>query len=149
MPNPMPNAADKAALKAIAATVIQTCPSLQDAARQVASDLLIKYQVHGLDPDQVYFHRFDASQSSSNAFTGWEHVHATPTSSMTLTQLVIHRFLASPTRTTPTCSTSMAASTLPAPMPVPSMDTMKCACMATMCSRTSGASTSARCTTLS
>lgn len=92
MPNPMPNAADKAALKAIAATVIQTCPSLQDAARQVASDLLIKYQVHGLDPDQVYFHRFDASQSSSNAFTGWEHVHATPTSSMTLTQLVIHRF---------------------------------------------------------
>lgn len=92
MPNPMPNAADKAALKAIAATVIQTCPSLQDAARQVASDLLIKYQVHGLDPDHVYFHRFDASQSSSKAFTGWEHVHATPTSSMTLTQLVIHRF---------------------------------------------------------
>ncbi|WP_247268051.1 MULTISPECIES: membrane-targeted effector domain-containing toxin [Pseudomonas] len=92
MPNPMPNAADKAALKAIAATVIQTCPSLQDAARQVASDLLIKYQVHGLDPDQVYFHRFDASQSSSNTFTGWEHAHATPTSSMTLTQLVTHRF---------------------------------------------------------
>ena len=94
MPNPMPNAADKAALKAIAATVIQTCPSLQDAARQVASDLLNKYQVHGLDPDQVYFHRFDASQSSPKAFTGWEHVHATPTSSMTLTQLVIHRFRA-------------------------------------------------------
>ncbi|EJZ59845.1 hypothetical protein I1A_004198 [Pseudomonas fluorescens R124] len=92
MPSPMPNAADKAALKAIAATVIQTCPSLQDAARQVANDLLSKYQVHGLDPDQVYFHRFDASQSSSKAFTGWEHVHATPTSSMTLTQLVIHRF---------------------------------------------------------
>jgi hypothetical protein len=92
LPNPLPNATDKAALKAIAATVIQTCPSLQDAARQVASDLLKKYRVRGLDPDQVYFHRFDASQSSTKAFTGWEHVHATPTSSMTLTQLVTHRF---------------------------------------------------------
>ncbi|WP_448725117.1 membrane-targeted effector domain-containing toxin [Pseudomonas farris] len=91
---PLPNAADKAALKAIATTVIQTCPSLQDTAHEVASDLLKKYDIVGLDPDQVYFHRFDASQSSSKAFTGWEHVKATPTSSMTLTQLVIHRFRA-------------------------------------------------------
>lgn len=89
---PLPNDADKTALKAIASTVIHTCPSLQDAARQVATDLLNKYRVTGLDPDQVYFHRFDASQSSSKAFTGWEHMHATPTSSMTLTQLVTHRF---------------------------------------------------------
>jgi hypothetical protein len=91
---PLPNAADKAALKAIAATVIQTCPSLQDTAHEVASDLLKKYGITDRDPDQVYFHRFDASQSSSKAFTGWEHVKATPTSSMTLTQLVIHRFRA-------------------------------------------------------
>ena len=89
---PLPNAADKAALKAIATTVIQTCPSLQDTAHEVASNLLTKYHVTGLDPDKVYFHRFDASQSSSKAFTGWEHVHATPTSTMTLTQLVIQRF---------------------------------------------------------
>jgi hypothetical protein len=89
---PLPNAADKTALKAIATTVIQTCPSLQDTAHEVASDLLKKYHVTGLDPDEVYFHRFDASQSSSKAFTGWEHVHATPTSTMTLTQLVIQRF---------------------------------------------------------
>ncbi|WP_448093916.1 membrane-targeted effector domain-containing toxin [Pseudomonas lini] len=92
--HPLPNAADKAALKAIATTVIQTCPSLQGTAHEVASDLLKKYEIVGLDPDQVYFHRFDASQSSSKAFTGWEHVKATPTSSMTLTQLVIHRFRA-------------------------------------------------------
>jgi hypothetical protein len=89
---PLPNAADKAALKAIATRVIQTCPSLQDTAHEVASDLLKKYAITGLDPDRVYFHRFDASQSSSKAFTGWEHVHATPTSTMTLTQLVIQRF---------------------------------------------------------
>jgi hypothetical protein len=91
---PLPNAADKAALKAIATAVIQTCPSLQDTAHAVAIDLLKKYGIVGLDPDQVYFHRFDASQSSSKAFTGWEHVKATPTSTMTLTQLVIHRFRA-------------------------------------------------------
>lgn len=92
---PLPNAADKAALKAIAKSVIQTCPGLQDTAHEVASDLLKKTGISGLDPDQVYFHRFDAAQSSSKAFTGWEHVNATPTSSMTLTQLVIHRFRAS------------------------------------------------------
>ncbi|MGF6088151.1 membrane-targeted effector domain-containing toxin [Pseudomonas sp. 18173] len=89
---PLPNAADKAALKAIATTVIQTCPSLQDTAHEVARDLLNKYNITGLDPDRVYFHRFDAAQSNSKTFTGWEHVNATPTSSMTLTQLVIQRF---------------------------------------------------------
>lgn len=93
-PRPLPNAADKAALKAIATTVIQTCPSLQDTAHEVASDLLKKYGIVGLDPDRVYFHRFTTAQSSSKAFTGWEHVDDTPTSSVTLTQLVIHRFRA-------------------------------------------------------
>jgi len=89
---PLPNAADKIALKAIATRVIQACPSMQDTAHEVASDLLKKYGISGLDPDQVYFHRFGAAVSNSKAFTGWEHVNATPTSSMTLTQLVIHRF---------------------------------------------------------
>jgi hypothetical protein len=92
---PLPNAADKAALKDIAKSVIQTCPSLLGTAHEVASDLLKKTGITGLDPDKVYFHRFDTSQSSSKTFTGWEHVNATPTSSMTLTQLVIHRFRAS------------------------------------------------------
>lgn len=89
---PLPNAADKAALKAIATTVIQTCPSLQDTAHEVASDLLKKSGITDLDPDQVYFHRFDTAESSSKTFTGWEHVKATPTSTTTLTQLVIQRF---------------------------------------------------------
>lgn len=69
-PRTLPNADDKAALKAIATDIIQTCPSLQDCAHEVASDLLKKYAITGLDPDQVYFHRFDASQSSSKTFTG-------------------------------------------------------------------------------
>ncbi|WP_445261177.1 membrane-targeted effector domain-containing toxin [Pseudomonas sp. RA_35y_Pfl2_P32] len=93
--HPLPNAADKAALKAIATQIIRDCPSLLDTAHEVASDLLKASGVLGLDPDHVYFHRFDTAESSSRAFTGWEHVHATPTSSMTLTQLVIQRFRAS------------------------------------------------------
>jgi hypothetical protein len=91
---PLPNAADKAALKAIAVTVVQTCPSLQDTAHEVASDLLKQHELHGLDPDHVYFHRFKAAQSSTKSFTGWEHIREKPYESMTLTQLVIHRFRA-------------------------------------------------------
>lgn len=89
---PLPNAADKAALKAIAVNVVNACPSLQDAAHEVASQLLVKFGITGHDPDKVYFHRFKYSASSSTAFTGWEHCCTQPVESMTLTQLVIHRF---------------------------------------------------------
>ncbi|WP_242489266.1 DUF6543 domain-containing protein [Pseudomonas sp. TH08] len=91
---PLPNAADKAALKLIAATVVQTCPSLHDAAHQVARELLELKGLTDIDPDRVYFHRFKAAQSSSQSFTGWEHIREKPYESMTLTQLVIHRFRA-------------------------------------------------------
>lgn len=91
---PLPNAADKAALKVIASHVVKACPSLQDTAHEIATDLLIKYGVVGLDPDQVYFHRFKAAQSSSKSFTGWMHLYEKPYESLTLTQLVIHRFRA-------------------------------------------------------
>ena len=88
----LPNAADKAALKAIATTIIQTCPSLQDTAHEVASDLLKKHRLADLDPDHVYFHSFEAAQSSSKTFTGWEHVGEPASTPLTLTQLVIQRF---------------------------------------------------------
>ncbi|MHC8403987.1 MULTISPECIES: membrane-targeted effector domain-containing toxin [unclassified Pseudomonas] len=91
---PMPNASDKATLKAIAARIVTACPSLQDTAHEVASGLLTKYGVTGLDPDQVYFHRFRLAQSNPKTFTGWEHFREKPYESMTLTQLVIHRFRA-------------------------------------------------------
>jgi hypothetical protein len=93
-PRPLPNAADKATLKAIAARVISTCPSLNDAARLVANELLRKYAIGNHDPDHVYFHRFRSAQSSATSFTGWQHMSETPYESLTLTQLVIHRFRA-------------------------------------------------------
>jgi hypothetical protein len=90
----LPNAADKTALKAIATTIVQTCPSLLDAARQVANELLADKGLSGLDPDRVYFHRFKTAQSSALTFTGWEHLLEKPYETLTLTQLVIHRFRA-------------------------------------------------------
>jgi len=90
----LPNAADKTALKAIATTIVQNCPSLLDAARQVAIELLTDKGLSGLDPDQVYFHRFKTAQSSTLTFTGWEHLLEKPYETLTLTQLVIHRFRA-------------------------------------------------------
>jgi hypothetical protein len=90
----LPNAADKAALKEIATIVVQSCPSLQDVAHEVASDLLKKKGLPDLDPDLVYFHRFKLAESSYKTFTGWEHIQDKPCESMTLTQLVIHRFRA-------------------------------------------------------
>jgi hypothetical protein len=90
----LPNAADKTALKAIAATIVQTCPSLLDAAHQVANEILADNGLSGLDSDRVYFHRFKTAQSSTLTFTGWEHLLEKPYETLTLTQLVIHRFRA-------------------------------------------------------
>ncbi|WP_077047831.1 membrane-targeted effector domain-containing toxin [Pseudomonas sp. KK4] len=91
---PLPNAADKAALKVIATHVVKACPSLHDTAHGVAAQLLEKYGVVGLDPDQVYFHRFKTAQNLAPSFTGWQHYGEKPYESQTLTQLVIHRFRA-------------------------------------------------------
>ncbi|WP_394506714.1 membrane-targeted effector domain-containing toxin [Pseudomonas retamae] len=90
----LPNAADKTALKTLATTLVKTCPGLSDAARQVASELLLAKGLSGLDPDRVYFHRFKTAQSSTLTFTGWEHLLEKPYETLTLTQLVIHRFRA-------------------------------------------------------
>lgn len=90
----LPNAADKTFLKTIAATVVQMCPGLHDEAYQVAHELLERKGLTGLNPDRVYFHRFRSAQSSTRSFTGWEHIREKPYESMTLTQLVIHRFRA-------------------------------------------------------
>ncbi|MFJ2531514.1 membrane-targeted effector domain-containing toxin [Pseudomonas helmanticensis] len=90
----LPNAADKTALKTIASTIVQTCPSLLDAAHQVANQILVDKGLSGLDSDRVYFHRFKTAQSSALTFTGWEHLLEKPYETLTLTQLVIHRFRA-------------------------------------------------------
>ena len=91
---PLPNAADKATLKRIATQVILDCPGLNDTAHEVATTILKHKGVHDIDPDHVYFHRFKKAQSNPRSFTGWEHTFEKPYESLTLTQLVIHRFRA-------------------------------------------------------
>ncbi|WP_323150659.1 membrane-targeted effector domain-containing toxin [Pseudomonas glycinae] len=90
----LPNDADRAALKVMATQVVTACPSLNDTARQVAIEVLARQGVTGLDPDHVYYHRFRTAQSLSTSFTGWQHYGEKPYESLTLTQLVIHRFRA-------------------------------------------------------
>ncbi|CAI8839056.1 Toxin [Pseudomonas sp. IT-P2] len=90
----LPNAADKAALRHMATQVVTACPSLNDTARQVATELMTRHGITGLDPDHVYYHRFRTAQSLSVSFTGWQHYGEKPYESLTLTQLVIHRFRA-------------------------------------------------------
>ena len=86
------NAADQETLRLIAPVVVTACPGLQEEAHAVASEILQKHGITHLDPDQVWWHRFDnVSASSTKAFLGWEHAPK-PSESLTLTQLVIHRY---------------------------------------------------------
>jgi hypothetical protein len=88
----LPNAADKEKLRLIAPGVVAACPGLQEEAHAVASEILIKHGIINMDPDQVWWHRFDnVSASSTKAFLFWEH-SPKPCESLTLTQLVIHRY---------------------------------------------------------
>ncbi|MBD9613768.1 membrane-targeted effector domain-containing toxin [Pseudomonas sp. PDM02] len=86
------NAADQETLRLIAPVVVTACPGLQEEAHAVASEILQKHGITHLDPDQVWWHRFNnVSASSTKAFLGWEHAPK-PSESLTLTQLVIHRY---------------------------------------------------------
>lgn len=86
------NAADQETLRLIAPVAVTACPGLQEEAHAVASEILQKHGFPHLDPDQVWWHRFDnVSASSTKAFLDWEHAPK-PSESLTLTQLVIHRY---------------------------------------------------------
>lgn len=87
----LPNATDVLALKALASTLVATCPDMYEMATEFAKKILTDHGIHDLEPDQVYWHRFHGSQSNAQTFTGWEHIEH-PHDSMTLTELVIQRF---------------------------------------------------------
>ncbi|WP_040261952.1 membrane-targeted effector domain-containing toxin [Pseudomonas massiliensis] len=78
-------------LQALAQTLARSCPDLRESIRRLAAEFLQAHGLPGLDPDRVYWHRFAEAVSSPRAFTGWAH-YAKPSESMTLAQLVMHRF---------------------------------------------------------
>ncbi|MGY2262327.1 membrane-targeted effector domain-containing toxin [Pseudomonas sp. SDO55104_S430] len=91
-PDALPNTADREALKSLVPTLVEACPDLYEMACSISRDILAKHGLTHLQPEQVYFHRFHAAQSSPLTFTGWEHRVEIPRESLTLPQLVIQRF---------------------------------------------------------
>ena len=85
-----PAATDKQHLQAMARQLLEACPDMREQARQVAGDLL-RTANRTLEPDRVFFHRFQGAQSSPRTFSGWEH-REHPAQSLTLPQLVMQRF---------------------------------------------------------
>lgn len=83
--------ADQQALNAISRNVVERCPDMREMARNAASDILRKHGLGHLEPDAVYWHRFDRTESSPRTFNGWEHLDS-PIESLTLPQLVMRRF---------------------------------------------------------
>lgn len=83
--------ADHQQLNDISRSVVEHCPDVREMAREAARDILRKHGLDSLEPDTVYWHRFNRTESSSLTFNGWEHLD-TPIESLTLPQLVMRRF---------------------------------------------------------
>lgn len=88
----LPNPADLRALKDLVIPFVEACPDMHDMSHTEAQGILDKYGIQHIDPDRVWWHRFDnTSVTSSKAFLLWEH-YPTPIESLTLPQLVVQRF---------------------------------------------------------
>lgn len=82
---------DERQLKQIAKRYAADYPDPHDLARSAAQSILFRHTGKHLDPDHVYWHRFTTASSSELSFTGWKHA-GTPVQSMTMIELLIHRF---------------------------------------------------------
>lgn len=87
------NITDAQALKRMARQFVEAYPDIRGLAYAAASTILKKHTTRDLRPDKVYWHRFDNTMSSRRTYTGWAH-RGTPVESMTLVELVAHRFTA-------------------------------------------------------
>lgn len=84
---------DVRSLQQRAAALMASYPDLYTLAFRAARHIVLKHTGKSQDPTKVYWHRFTQADNSGSTFTGWEHVGA-PTESMTLVELVMHRFSA-------------------------------------------------------
>lgn len=91
MPLTQSQADDQRALQALAVEIADHCPDMRQQARQIARQILDQHGLTTLDPDNVYLNCFDRASNSPRTFSGWQH-HEQPFQSMTLPQLVMHRF---------------------------------------------------------
>ncbi|WP_200985822.1 membrane-targeted effector domain-containing toxin [Pseudomonas cichorii] len=86
-----PFSQDQMTLKIIARRVTESCPDMRQQALEKARDILRKHTGLTLSPDTVYWYRFPTAVSSNTTFNGWQH-YGSPIESMTLPQLILHRF---------------------------------------------------------
>ena len=82
---------DRTALVKMSERLVEACPDMREMARSIAQEILLRHTGHDIEPDTVYWHCFHTAESSPRSFNGWQHRDA-PYQSMTLPQLVMHRF---------------------------------------------------------
>jgi len=87
----LPGPSDQLRLQRLARDYVVDYPDLHDLANSAAQKILFQHTGQHLDPDKVYWHRFGTAISSPRSFTGWQHA-SRPIESMTLVQLLLHRF---------------------------------------------------------
>ncbi len=78
-------------LRKMAVPLVVACPDMRQMARDTALSILFKHHQAQLEPDQVHLNRFHTAVSNPRSFSGWEH-RESPFQSLTLPQLVMHRF---------------------------------------------------------
>jgi hypothetical protein len=71
------------------ATLIQSIPAPLTVTSEKVKEALKKHGYHNIDPDKVYYHRFDGAESSPRTYNGWQHQNESPLQSYTLTQAVM------------------------------------------------------------
>lgn len=79
--------------QAVAGQWANEFPDIHALAREQAAALLKRLGVPELEPDQVWWHRFDRANSSPHTYTGWEH-SGRPVESLTLVELLMQRYAA-------------------------------------------------------
>lgn len=81
---------DQHTLQSLAQAMTEACPDMRQHAREIALDILHQHGLQALEPDTVYLNRFTSAHSAAT-FSGWAHEQQ-PFQSVTLPQLVMHRF---------------------------------------------------------
>ncbi len=85
---------DRNVLLADARRLVEEFPDLYLLATEQARQLLARHGAGEVDPEHVWWHRFDNAVSDPSSFTGWVH-YDRPVQSLTLVELVLERFRAS------------------------------------------------------
>lgn len=82
-------------------SVAQKTPDLRELAKAALQEKIKNITGEDVDTDKLWLHTFQGGQSSTASFTGWEHINQPPSSSITLTEMVLKNFSAKAQRLLP------------------------------------------------